>query len=58
MGVGPEDKLVKGWRGQRAESAAGGEAGVAEGGWGVDADEEEEGPAEEEIEGRLGVDVG
>lgn len=38
--------------------AAGGEAGVAEGGGGVDADQEEEGTAEEEVESRFGVDVG
>lgn len=58
MGVGPEDEFGEGWWGEGAVGTAGGEAGVAEGGGGVDADEEEEGAAEEEVEAGVGGDVG
>lgn len=47
--VGPEDEVGEGRGREGAEIAAGGEAGVAKGGRGVHADEEEEGAAEEEV---------
>lgn len=57
MPVGPEDEFLERRRRQRAPGTTVREAGVAEGGGGVDADEEEEGLAQEEVERGLGVDV-
>jgi len=56
--VGPEDEFGERWWREGPAGAAGGEAGIAEGGGRLDADEEEEGAAEEEVKGAIGVDVG
>lgn len=57
LAIGPEDELGEGWWAERAAGAASREAGVAQGGGCINADEEEERPAEQEVKGRIRVDI-